>query len=140
MEIPILINKDIFPTDEVIFSHLGKSKFLWQSIFEYIHENYNDFLEQWKYYNDGKSWLLKVSKKSKTIFWVSILKDSFRMTFYFTDRAEQDIMNSPISDDLKEHFKNGKRYNKIRGLTIVFRYKRDIEYAKSLIRIKLNVK
>ncbi len=66
----ILTDKNQFPTEEIIFSHIGKSKILWESIFKYIHANYPDFSEQWKYYNDGKSWLLKVAKKSKTIFWL----------------------------------------------------------------------
>jgi hypothetical protein len=140
MEDPVLIDKKIFPTEEIIFSHLGKSKILWQSIFEYIHENHPELTEQWKFYNDGKRWLLKVTLKTKTIFWVSVMKDTFIMTFYFTDKAELSIMNSPISDILKEQFKTGKRFNKIRGLTILFKYKRDIEYAKSIIRLKLNTK
>jgi len=140
MEKPELTDKNIFPTEEIIFSHIGKSKILWQSLFEYIHTNHLDLLEQWKYYNDGKCWLLKVCKKAKTIFWIAVFKDTFRMTFYFTDKSEQAINNAPISDELKEQFKNGKRYNKIRGLSIYFKYKRDIEYAKSLIRIKLSAK
>jgi len=140
MEQHVLIDKNIFPTDEIIYSYIGKSKILWQSVFEYIHINHPELTEQWKFYNDGKCWLLKVSKKTKTIFWVAILKDTFRMTFYFTDKAEQVINNSPISDDLKDQYKNGKRYNKIRGLSIFLKYKRDVEYAKSLIRIKLSIK
>jgi hypothetical protein len=140
MEPPILTDKNEFPTEEIIFTHIGKSKLLWQTIFEYIHKNYPDFSEQWRYYNDGKSWLFKVTRKTKTIFWLSVLKDSFRITFYFTDRAEQSIMESPVSEELKEQFQNGKKYNKIRGLTIIFRHKKDIEYAKSLINIKLSIK
>jgi hypothetical protein len=140
MDNPVLIDKKTFPTEEIIFSHLGKSKILWQSIFEYVHENHPELTEQWKFYNDGKSWLLKGSLKNKTIFWTSVFKDTFRMTFYFTDKAEQAIINSPISDMLKEQFETGKKFNKIRGLTILFKYKRDIEYAKSLIRLKLSIK
>ena len=140
MEQPILTDKDQFPTEEIIFSHIGKSKILWQSIFEYIHANYPEFTEEWRYYNDGKSWLLKVTKKGKTIFWLSVIKNSFRITFYFTDRAEKAITSSTISDELKEQFKTGKRYNKIRGLTIVFKTKKDVEYLKTLIAIKLSVK
>ena len=140
MEQPILTNINEFPTEEIIFSHIGKSKVLWQSVFECIHTTHRDLTEEWRYYNDGKSWLLKVVKKSKTICWVSILKNSFRMTFYFTDKAEQLILDSSISDELKEQFKNGKRYNKIRGLTITFKHKKDVEYAKSLIAIKLSLK
>ncbi len=140
MDQPILKDKNEFPTEEIIFSHIGKSKILWISVFDFIHQNHSDFSEEWRYYNDGKSWLLKVTKKSKTIFWLSVIKDSFRITFYFTDKAEQAIINSSISDELKEQFKNGKRYNKIRGLTITFKYKKDVEYAKSLMAIKLSIK
>ena len=78
----ILTDKNQFPTEEIIFSHIGKSKIFWESIFKYIHMNHPDFSEQWKYYNDGKSWLLKITKKTKTIFWLSIIHDSFIITFY----------------------------------------------------------
>jgi hypothetical protein len=62
------------------------------------------------------------------------------MTFYFTDKAEEDIYGSKISDELKEQFKSAKYYNKIRGLTIVFGNNKDVEYAKELIGIKLKIK
>ena len=140
MEPPILTNKNEFPTEEIIFSHIGKSKVLWQSVFEFIHADLPDLTEEWRYYNDGKSWLLKVVKKTKTVYWISLLKNSFRMTFYFTDKAEQLILDSSISDELKEQFKNGKHYNKIRGLTINFKYKKDVDYAKVLIALKLSLK
>ena len=140
MEQPILGNKEQFPTEEIIFSHIGKSKTLWQSLFEYIHTNHPDISEQWRYYNDGKSWLLKVTRKSKTIFWLTVIKNYFRITFYFTNRAEETINKGSISDELKKQFKEGKHYGKIRGLTVTFKNKKDIEYAKALITIKLSIK
>lgn len=140
MEKPILSNKDQSPTQDIIYSQIGKNKILWDSLLNYIRSNYPDFMEEWRYYNDGKSWLLKVTRKSKTIFWISLIDHSFRTTFYFTDRAKQTIMNSLISDELKKQFKGGKRFNKIRGITITFTQKKDVEYAKELIKIKLDVK
>ena len=140
MEQPILSDNNQFPTEDIIYSHIGKSKILWKSLFEFIHTEHPDLKEEWRYYNDGKSWLLKVTKKSKTIFWLSVIKNAFRITFYFTDKAEEIINNSSISDEFKEQFKNGKRYNKIRGITVVFKNKKDIENAKSLISIKLSIK
>jgi hypothetical protein len=140
MESMVLTNKDQYPTEEIIFSHIGKSKSLWISIFEYIHSNHPDISEEWRYYNDGKSWLFKATRKGKTVFWLSIIKNAFRMTFYYTDKAEQAIENSSISDELKKNFKDGKRYNKIRGITVIFKNKKDVEYAKELIGIKLRIK
>jgi hypothetical protein len=140
MEPPILSDKNQFPSEEIIFSHIGKTKALWLSLFEQMHSNHPAFVEEWKFYNDGKRWLLKVTHKKKTIFWLSIIKGSFRTTFYFTDKAEEAIMASPISDELKEQFKTGKRYNRIRGLTISYKNKQDIEAARILIEIKLRMK
>jgi hypothetical protein len=81
-----------------------------------------------------------MTKKAKTIFWLSVIKDSFRITFYFSDKAEPAIMNSTISNKLKEQFQNGKRYNKIRGITLTFKSKKDIDYTKSLIIIRDSIR
>jgi hypothetical protein len=140
MEPLVLSDANIYPSEDVIFSHIGKSKPLWISFFKQIEDNHSDFTKEWRYYQDGKSWLLKVVQKKKTIFWLSIIKDSFRTTFYFTDKAEEAIQSSALSAELKEQFKSGKRYNKIRGVTVVHGTKKALEDAKLLIEIKLRIK
>ena len=140
MEAAILKDKNQYPTEKVILSHIGKSKPLWNSLFDFIHKNHPDISEEWRYYNDGKSWLLKVTRKSKTVFWLSIFKSSFRTTFYFTDKAEDAISASSISGKLKKQFSDAKRFGKIRGITIVFKNKKDIEDAKKLIALKISIK
>jgi hypothetical protein len=37
---------------------------------------------QWRYYNDGKAWLCKVSYKKKTVFWLSVWEACFKVAFY----------------------------------------------------------
>ena len=137
MEKPILTNENQFPTDEVIFSIIGKTNSLWMTFFEFLKEQYPDFNPEWRYYKDGHSWLMKVVRKKKTVFWLSVIKDAFRITFYFSDKAEEDILSSGITNELKEHFKHGKHYGKIRGLTIVINDGKDIEYVKELIPIRM---
>ena len=138
MEKPLLNDKDLYPSEELIHSIIGKTDTLWDSFFNLIEKEYPDFSKEWRFYNDGKTWLMKVVNKKKTVCWVSILKGAFRTTFYFTDKAEEDIFRSGISDDLIEQFKNGKHYGKIRGLTIKVTRKKDIEYIFSLIPIRLS--
>ena len=89
-------NGDKFGTTH--YSCIGDTKTLWITFFEYIHQNHPDFSEEWRYYKDGKNWLLKVVRKSKTVFWTSVLKDAFRITFYFTDKVEEAINSADISD------------------------------------------
>ena len=140
MDLPVLTDKTQFPTDEIIFSHLGKTKDIWASFFGYLHVNYPDITSEWRYYNDGKSWLMKNMLKKKNVFWLSVQKGAFRITFYFTDKAAKAIADSTIPVEMKKQFKEGKHYGKIRGLTVLFKYKKDIETAKALIAIKLSVK
>jgi hypothetical protein len=108
-------------------------------LFQHIHNDHPDFTEQWKYYQDGKSWLLKVTRKATTVFWLSIENGSFRTTFYFTDKGAQALAKSTISGELKEQYKTGRRFGKIRGVTVSFKNKRDVEDARQLIGIKLSL-
>ncbi len=139
MEQAVLSDKKVRPTEEIIFSHIGKSRMLWELLFDYIHECHPDFTAEWRYYMDGKRWLMKVCRKSKTICWLSLLEDSFRTTFYFTDKAADAISRSTLSMELKRQFEEGKKYNKIRGITILYKTKRDVDYARQLIEIKTGI-
>ena len=140
MDKPLLADKEQFPTEEIIFSHIGGSRIHWETIFGHIHNDYPEFVGEWRYYKDGKRWLLKTVKKSKTIFWLSVFQDSFKITFYFGDKAEPVILASSISDSLKESFQNGKRFGKIRAITVQVGNEDDVEDIKSLIEIKLSIK
>ena len=137
MEPPVLTDKDEFPSEEVIASHLGRRMALWNALFQFIHAEHADFEERWRYYNDGKSWLLNVSRKKKTVFWLSVIRGTFRITAYFTDKAAESIAASPLSAELKERFVAAGAMGKLRGITITFRKKSDVEDAKILIALKL---
>jgi hypothetical protein len=47
---------------------------------------------EWRYYNDGKSWLYKITYKKKTIAWLSLWKYFFKTSFYFTEKTSAGIM------------------------------------------------
>ena len=139
-EKPVLTDKDLFPSEEVIFTHIGKAKNLWVSLFEHIHSRHPDFSETWKFYRDGNCWLLKVSQKKKTVFWLSVLKNSFRTTFYFSEKAEEMIIDAAVSEHLKELYRNAEKSARLRGLTISWKKRNDLEDAKALIEIKSAMK
>jgi hypothetical protein len=140
MDTPILSDKSQFPTDKIIFAHLGKAKTLWAALFQYLDKEHADFTREWRYYNDGKSWLMKVQRKKKTVFWLSVLEGSFRTTFYLHEKAGKIVAESKLSQELKEQFRSGKSFGKIRGVRVVYRSRKDLESAKALIAIKLSIK
>jgi hypothetical protein len=136
----VLNEPNQFPSEVIIYSYIGRTKPLWVSLFQHIDADHPDFVREWRYYRDGKSWLLKVTQKKKTVFWLSIVKGSFRTTFYFTDKAKDLIMASALSDELKDQFTSGESFGKIKGITIAYAKKQHLADAKILIDIKLRIK
>jgi hypothetical protein len=136
MQKPCLNDKDEFPSDEVLNRYLGKVKTVWDSFMDFLKENHPSFTGQWRYYNDGKSWLYKLTKKKKTICWISVWDKMFKTTFYFPDRAEELIVNSKLKKEYKDQFVNCKRYGNTRGLTVEIKKTTDLVTTKKLIEIK----
>ena len=135
----VLTDPNVQPTDELIFSIIGKNSIYWQRIIKYLYDNHSDITEAWRFYNDGKCWLYRTLRKKKTIYWVGILKDTFRISFYLSDKAEALIEDSTLSENIKEEFRNTKG-SKFRSVTVVMRSAEDLENVLKLIEIKLKIK
>jgi hypothetical protein len=140
MDKPCLNNKDEYPDDDVLSRHLGGAKCAWDSFFAFLKEDHPSFATEWRYYNDGKSWLCKVIQKKKTVCWVSVWDRLFKTTFYFPDRAEELIATSELAREYVDQFVHGKKYGKIRGVTVAIQKSADLKATKILIGIKERVK
>jgi hypothetical protein len=136
VEKPCLNDKSEYPDDKVLSRALGKAKGVWDSFAAFLDESCPSISREWRYYNDGKSWLYKITKKKKTICWVSVYPDMFKTTFYFPDRAEDLIKKSKLNKKCVDQFVNGKKYGKIRGITVEIKKPADLNATKKLIEIK----
>jgi len=139
MEPLVLKDKSVAPDDNLVFSIIGKKKVFWQKLLTYVHNKYPDAVEQWNYYKDGKSWLFRMIRKKKTLFWIGVLADTFRITFYFGDKAETLIANSKLPERLKKEFATSKRYGKIRAISMRVESEAEIENAMQLVDIRVAV-
>jgi len=137
MEPLVLTDKSVIPTNDLIFSIIGDKRVLWQKLMLDVHTKYPDAQELWNYYNDGKSWLFRMIRKKKTLFWIGIVNGTFRITFYFGDKAEAAIENSNLPQAMREEFRTSRRFGKIRGITIRVESKTDIENTLKLVDIKV---
>jgi hypothetical protein len=136
----VLGDKSIYPSDEILFSIIGDKKIVWQKILSYAKDNYKDVTWEWRFYNDGKQWLFKMQQKKKTLFWIGVLKDTFRITFYFGKKAEPLIEGSQLPQKIKDGFREAKSYGLIRPITTVITGISDLENIQKLIDIKVKLK
>jgi len=140
MEPMVLNDKSVMPNEEIVFSIIRDKRILWQKIMNYLHDNHADITEVWRYYNDGKSWLFRTLKKGKTIFWIRVLEDTFRIAFYFSDKAEIMIEQSDLPESIKNDFRDAKRFNTTCGISIEMAESADADNAIKLIELKLQLK
>ena len=140
MEPIALTDPAIIPDNELVFSMIGDKSVYWQQIMAYLYHNHKDISEVWRFYNDGKSWLFRTLKKKNTIFWVAVLKETFRVGFYFGDKAEPMILQSDLPEGIKDDFKIAKRYNTIRAISVTMADSTDVDTVIKLIELKLKIK
>jgi hypothetical protein len=140
MEPLVLKDKSVYPHDDLIFSIIGNNSVYWKKLLAAIRETYPASEEVWNYYNDGKNWLFRIILKKKTLFWIGVLEDTFRITFYFGDKAEPVIEKSNLPEEMKASFKNGRRYGKIRSISIKIKSQSDVDNALAIAGIKAAMK
>lgn len=140
MEPIVLTDPNVQPTDELVFSIIGENSAYWENLIEHLYEKHLNITEEWRFYNDGKSWLYRALQKKKTLYWIGVIKDTFRISFWFGDKAEPIIEASSLPEKIKEEFRNAKRYGKIRAVSIEMRSNEDLQNVILLLELKVKMK
>ena len=140
MEPIVLTDPNVQPTDELIFSIIGENSTYWEQLVDYLYDNHFNVTEEWRFYNDGKSWLYKAVRKKQTLYWIGVIKDTFRVTFWFGDKAEPIIEASSLPESIKEGFRNAKRYWQLRAISIEVRSDDDYANVIQILELKAKMK
>lgn len=125
----LLRDPNVEPTAEIIYEGLGSANNAYKNFIRGLN-NYDISLMDWRFYNDGKSWLSKGeykwttprgTNKVKPIFWLSIWNGFFKVTIFFSEKIKDELLTLPISNECKELIENTKiNGEKMRFLPIIF--------------------
>ncbi len=134
----IFSDKSTKPDDNVLAEMLGESIKLWGKLKRHIHDEYGEFIEEWKYYGKNSGWILKILRKKRNLFFFIPLEKSFRIAFVFGDRAVSEVERSDLPNKIKQSLLNARKYAEGRGIRIDVNTFEDIEDIKKLLDIKVN--
>ena len=136
----ILKDAHVSPNKQVLQNALSKTYALYEELISTVTASGFDLVPQWQYYRDGKAWLCKVQYKKKTVFWLSVWGNYFKIGFYFTEKDAKGIEGLNIDKNIKREFAESRAIGKLRPLGIEMKKKSQlkealqiIEYKKSLI-------
>jgi hypothetical protein len=140
MEPIVLTDPNVQPTEELIFSIIGENSVYWEQLLDYLYNKHFDITEEWRFYNDGKSWLYRALRKKKTIYWIGIQKDTFRVSFWLSEKAEPMVEASLLPERIKEEYRNARRFKIGRCVSVIMVSPEDLEIVLLLIELKLKIK
>lgn len=116
---------------------------------EQLYQTYEELLKtisgmglshEWRWYNDGKAWLCKITHKKKTVAWLSLWENAFKTSFYFTEKTGGGIKSLDIDNRLKSSFAQNKSIGKLIPLTLEIDEKSKLEDFRKIAEYKMTLK
>ncbi len=111
----LLRDPGVKPTSEMIAAGLGSAYEIFTKFINELENRYGITLMDWRFYNDGKAWLSKGeykwttprgANKVKPIFWLSIWEGFYKVSFYFSVDARNELLSLPTSAETKDIIAN----------------------------------
>ena len=138
METNIFYDESFQPDDESLIEILGETGKYWQAIKKHLKDKYGDFNEEWKFYYKKTGWILQITQKKRTLFWLKPYEGYFSITFWFGDKAVAMVEKSDLPEDIINTLRNAKKYQIGRSIQIYVKSSEDVENVKKLIEIKVS--
>jgi hypothetical protein len=140
MEVQLLRDRDVFPSEDVLRNVLGEVYDVLAALEKQVTQSEFSLTLDWNYYNDGKSWLCKVCHKKKTVFWLSVWEGFFRAAFFFLERHLEEIDGLDISDQIKEDFCRMKPIGKLLPMVISIDRQEQLVDLLKIVKFKKELK
>lgn len=138
MERQILINPQLSPTPELLQEALGDNYVNFEAVMTMLAEH--GVVAEWNYYKDGKSWLCKALCKKKTVLWLSVWDDCFKLSFFFTEKTKEGIDTLEIDIAIKEAFRLQKAAGKLIPLILDIRDCTLLSDIEQIVEYKMKCK
>ena len=139
MKSQLLEEQNVLPTKEVLKNTLGESYLVFKELMGIIINKKYRLVKECGHYNDGIFWLCKVCYKKKTVFWLSILDNYFKLGFYFTRRKGLGIAELDIDNELKKDVSQNSKTGRLILLVINMQKKEQIDDVIKIIQYKMGL-
>jgi hypothetical protein len=134
----LLTAVDVAPTPDVLQRELGELFPLYERLTARLAAPEFDVRPEWRYYRDGGAWLCKMTRRTKTVFWLSAWRSGLRAAFYFTARSGAGIPGLPIDASLKSAYASASPIGKLLPLLIDVRSEEQLDDVVSVAAYKVS--
>ncbi len=130
-----LTDENTFPDDNILKKVLNRSYNAFLDLIKLYDASEMNY--EWRYYKDGKTWLLKVQKRKRTIVWMSAWNGYMKATIYFAEKYIKDVYKINISDETKRKIKKTKNVGTSKPCIFEIRNKKVLKDFEKVMRFKI---
>lgn len=136
-DISIFTDKAIVPTIEDLDGKIGKTYSLWMQIREFVYQKYPNGVEDWNYPGKKYGWSFRIKDKKRAILYFLPRENYFKVAFVFGQKALDQILETTISESIKNDLLSAKKYAEGRGVSIDVKNDSVIPDIQKLVETKL---
>lgn len=137
MDTSIFTDKTKTPNEKDLVAALGKTYQLWQDIVNEVYLKYPNVVSEWKFPGQKHGWSFKMKDKKRSIIYLLPRDKRFMVAFNFGQKAFEKIMESNISNEIKDSLEAVRAYVEGRGIRIEVKNQKPLKDISELIDIKL---
>lgn len=137
MDLSCFTDKSIVPDVEMLKKALGETYLLWCKIDEYVHQKYPKAAGEWNFPGQKYGWSFRIKDKKRAIIYLLPRENYFMVAFVFGQKATDEVMNSNVSEFIKQELIDARVYAEGRGIRIDIKDDKLLTGIYTLIDIKL---
>jgi hypothetical protein len=125
------------PSAKDLKEALGDTLVLWQSVANFTRVSFPLVKEEWNFPGEKYGWSFRMSDKKRVIVYLLPRDKFFKVAFVFGQKAVDKILQSSISQSIKEELLATRIYAEGRGIRIDVKDESLLQDIKELIKIKI---
>ena len=135
--VSIFTDKSIVPTESDIENALAEMYDYWQQIVALANNRYPENTKEWFISVAKYGWAFRIKDKKRALLYLLPREGFFKISFVFGQKATNEVLESTVSEIIKDKLKSAKAYREGRGLMIEIKDGSLLNDIKILIDIKL---
>lgn len=133
-----LTDPAVYPDDERLKGVLGNSFDAYRELLDLYSKN--EMQWAWRYYRDGKAWLCKVQKKTRTLVWMSAWKGYMQAAVYIPLRLLDEVYALPLEAETKARIEKTRDVGRSKPCIFEIRSTDILKDLDLLIQFKMTAK
>jgi hypothetical protein len=133
----IFIDKGKKPGETELKKALAKTFPYWKTLEEFTLKAEPSAKGDWHFSGAKFGWSFRISDKKRVVIYLLPRDGFFKAAFVFGGKAYEEVMESEVSDEIKNELKAAKPYAEGRGIRLEVKSKTIVNDLKMLVKIKV---